>query len=146
MRVPQMPPDRNALLDSVMHEGADRLRLIFQTSGMVDHKGRYLHWDELRRKKSPSGLTPEELWVGTSMAREQAMQKLPLLDKMDAPFRFCEPQLVRATLRDLDMNAGGALGSDRSSVGPTGDDERVRDPSRSHRKHRARRRSTTTTP
>jgi len=118
MRIPRTPPNRKALFDRLLQENPARFSTIFENTGLVDDKGRYLHWDELRFKKNPAGLSVEEWWVGTRLARENAMQRLPLFDNTNTPFRFCEPQLVRATLRDLDMNAGGALGSDARNLGP----------------------------
>lgn len=118
MRMPKTPPNRQALFDQILKENLSHFPAILERSGVVDEKGRYLHWDELRFKKAPEGLTHEEWWVGTRLAREVAMQKIPLADGGGRKFRFCEPQTIRSDLRYLDMNAGGALGSDARNLGP----------------------------
>lgn len=84
----------------------------FMAASPVDDAGRYLHWDELRFKKPPQGFAPEEWWAATQMARSAAGQQINLVDKLGVKFSFCETPPLKATLRNLDMNAGGALASD----------------------------------
>src|SRR5690606_27438788 len=45
-----------------------------------------------------------------------ASQIVPLEDVGGAAFRFAEPPALKAMMRDLDMNAGGALASDVSDI------------------------------
>ncbi|MGH6871124.1 MAG: Fic family protein [Rhizomicrobium sp.] len=52
----------------------------------------------------------------TRLARRMASQKLPLADSQDNVFGFYEPPMLKAALRDLDMNAGGALSSDVTAL------------------------------
>jgi Fic family protein len=78
---------------------------------IVDEKGRYLHWDEFRRKSSNDGLSPEESWFATRTARIAAAQFVPLLDTAQRRFSFCEPPGLRAALQFADLNAGGTLGT-----------------------------------
>lgn len=118
MKLPQTPPNYTALLNNIVDPA--RLRFIIQHSTIVDDKGRYLHWDQLRFKQAPRGLTMEEFWTGTRMARRAAAQSLPLMDSANRPFSYCEPPSLRASLRYLDMNAGGSLASDATTLS-TGD-------------------------
>lgn len=83
---------------------------------MVDDKGRYLHWDELRFKVPPEGLSLEDWWLKTRFARKAAAQSLPIVDVAGRQFTFCEPPSLKLDLHNLDLNAGGALGSQKVSL------------------------------
>ncbi|RYG97311.1 MAG: Fic family protein, partial [Alphaproteobacteria bacterium] len=116
MRVPNQPPDRQTALDAILKEDSQRVRTFFENSKPVDDKGRYLHWDELRFKPLPDGLSAVQWWAATKLARHIIQQPLALKDKFGNPFRYCEPQVLKVILRFLDMNAGGALGADATAV------------------------------
>ena len=112
MRFPQIPPATIPIFQEIISEGAERAQALWANSKLVDDKGRYLHWDELRFKPTPAGLSHPQWWTGVRMARQVAAQTLPLLDAAGRTFTFCEPPLLKVALRYLDMNAGGALRSD----------------------------------
>lgn len=99
-----------------MSQGGARISELMRHSAAVDARGRYLHWDELRFKKPPAGFNVEEYWLATRMARSAASQPVPLTDVAGHRFSFCEPPSLKAALRDLDMNAGGALASDVTAL------------------------------
>lgn len=73
--------------------------------------GRYLHWDELRRRPPPEGLSSELWWASVSFARSGGMQALPLLDKAGAPFMFAIPEPVQVHLHHIDRDAAGQIRS-----------------------------------
>lgn len=115
MRLPRRPPSFSDVM-STLASDPDRFLDVFRSAQMVDSQGRYLHWDDFRFREPPPGLSKEEAWVATRMARDAASYKIPLLDISAQPFRFAEPPLLKAILRDLDMNAGGALAADRGGL------------------------------
>lgn len=121
MRIPTRPPDRHAIFDRSL-SNAD-FRRFMARSKIADEKSRYLHWDELRYKPKPAGLTHEEWWTAIRVARQIAGQTLPLTDKAGEDFWFCEPPSLKAAERFLDMNAGGALAAD--SIGVSSQEGRV---------------------
>ena len=116
MRFPHTPPDGAATFRNVVAHSAERTATFFAASKLVDAKGRYLHWDELRFKPAPGGLSSEEWWTAVRMARTVAEQELPLVDINESPFSFCEPMGLKSALRYLDMNAGGALRADSQGL------------------------------
>jgi Fic family protein len=117
MRLPRKPPDLSSLLTELSKRDSNRfVQVIGRQSGTVDEQGRYLHWDEMRFKKMPGDLTPEEVWMGTRMARSMTAQRLPLTDAAGTTFSYCEPPSLKASLRNLDMNAGGSLASDVNAL------------------------------
>ena len=116
MRFPQLPPDTLPIFKKAVEAGPEHIAKLWKHSRLVDAKGRYLHWDELRFRPAPDGLSHEEWWTAIRMARQVADQDTPLLDAKGDVFGFCEPAQLKADLRYLDMNAGGALRSDTHSM------------------------------
>lgn len=76
--------------------------------------GKYLHWDELRRRPAPEGLTHAEWWAAVTLARASSFQALPLLDKLGVPFVFATPSPVAIDLHHIDRDAAGHI---RASAG-----------------------------
>lgn len=71
--------------------------------------GKYLHWDELRHRQPPAGLSHEEWWAGVKLARAHAMKPIPLQDREGVPFRYMLPDGVLRLLHVIDQNAGGGI-------------------------------------
>jgi Fic family protein len=116
MRIPQPPPHEHKLLTKLFEEDGPRAMSLLTGGGLVDAKGRYLHWDEFRFKTPPDGLTHREWWVRTKFARTAAAQMLSVRDAAGRNFSFCEPPSLKLDLHKLDLNAGGALGLEKVSM------------------------------
>jgi Fic family protein len=71
--------------------------------------GKYLHWDELRRRPPPEGLTHAEWWAAVTVGRMASFQPLPLADKEGKPFVFAAPAPVAIDLHHIDRDAAGHL-------------------------------------
>lgn len=74
----------------------------------IDDKGRYLHWDEVRRRvdKYPD---PELAWFSIKNARNQISKKIPLKDIAGESFSFCIPDSLQCLLHQIDKMAGGNI-------------------------------------
>jgi Fic family protein len=59
----------------------------------------YMHWDELRYRTPPAGLTHEEWWALTKLARRSMQRNLPLLDQTGGGFVYA---LTDQVLREVD--------------------------------------------
>ncbi|TAN50966.1 MAG: Fic family protein [Methylococcaceae bacterium] len=70
--------------------------------------GAYLHWDQLRHRTPPEGLSTEQWWFGIRLARAGLWQALPLLDKSGRPFHFGTPEPVLFYLHHIDRDAAGS--------------------------------------
>ena len=73
----------------------------------------YLHWDKLRYKKPPKGLTVKE-WVGwvSRFCAGLLYKTCPhTVDKSARPFVYVEPVPVRRLLHELDIHIGPGLQS-----------------------------------
>jgi Fic family protein len=110
MHIPDTAPTLGRLLGSI---SADRLTPMVRQSTPLPG-GKYLHWDDLRYREPPEGLSREEWWAAVLLAREPAMQALPLLDKGGNPFRFAAPSLVQIHLHHIDRDAAGQI---RTAIG-----------------------------
>jgi Fic family protein len=103
MKNPQKPPDQKKLIANLKQETWAR---IFQNIKNHDFDARYLHWDELRFRKTPDGLTHEEWWLGLKLGRKSGYRTIPLKDKSAQPFHFCVPDLVTDLLHQIDRGGG----------------------------------------
>lgn len=74
--MPLRPPKVRDVLDRLTE---DRFKVVLEGKPLV--AGKYLHWDNVRHRKPPDELTPEEWWVGIKFARDSASDSMPLLDK-----------------------------------------------------------------
>jgi Fic family protein len=103
MKIPQSPPNLHKLVlsDPNLLEKLSRLL----SEGAED---RYLHWDELRFRTPPEGLTHEEWWAAVKLRRN--LKPFPLKDKAGREFRFMVPETVAQQLHFFDMGAGGRIG------------------------------------
>jgi len=71
--------------------------------------GRYLHWDELRHRNPPEGLTHEEWWSIIKVGRQGLLKPLPFRDKQGAHILFGMPDPVLQALHNIDRRAAGSL-------------------------------------
>ncbi|WP_254956721.1 MULTISPECIES: Fic family protein [unclassified Cyanobium] len=67
---------------------------------------RYLHWDELRHRTPPQGLSHEQWWLAEKLARRSTGTPLPLLSCDGSPFWLCQPPMLLQALHDIDRRAG----------------------------------------
>lgn len=107
MRIPQSPPDLNELLDEAMRSG--RWKDVLSASGNLPAPADYLHWDELRRRKPPDGLSHREWWMLLKLQRLNSLQVIPLRDRQGRAFRFSVPPQVAEPLHEIDLGGGGML-------------------------------------
>lgn len=105
MRLPLSPPDHATILARLDHESFGRL--FKHASPLVS--GRYIHWDELRHRECPEGLSHEEWWLSVWMGRSSLLKDLPLRDKSGAPFRLATPEPVLIHLHHIDRDAAGQI-------------------------------------
>ena len=101
MRFPQRPPDMQHLLPQtppgILH------RLYTQPELVTADK--YLHWDEIRRRTPPAGLTREQWWLQLKLERAVQRVTIPLFDPKGSPFHFVPTPLVQEALPPIDKRA-----------------------------------------
>lgn len=94
-------PDTQQLLSQIVSDRA-LFERVLDASSPTDSKGRYLHWEEVRHRKPPNGLTTEQYWLSLKLGRR--LQKLSpvLLDKQNRPFVLSTPDMVLRHLHEVD--------------------------------------------
>lgn len=73
--------------------------------------GRYLHWDDLRRRKPPGDLTHEEWWLALRLGRSSGRKVLPFEDIDGRPFTYVLTDEALEMLHRIDRFASGNLGA-----------------------------------
>lgn len=104
MRIPQTSPSLKTLVTGLANP--ERLFTILQTVSSPTCEGRYLHWDELRFRKPPEGLTHPEWWLGLKMRRQTGDRTIPLKAHGGQEFHFTVPDLVTDLLHQIDRGGG----------------------------------------
>jgi Fic family protein len=104
MRIPKTSPSFKKLVTGLSEP--DRLFTILQAVSSPTCEGRYLHWDELRFRKPPEGLTHQEWWLGLKMRRQTGYRTIPLKDEGGQEFHFTVPDLVTDLLHQIDRGGG----------------------------------------
>ncbi|MBN8458852.1 MAG: Fic family protein [Verrucomicrobia bacterium] len=103
MKLPAQPPSMQEIFGKISPE---RLNLVM-SSRLEDD---YRHWDDLRHRKPPEGLTLEEWWCALKIRRFVAMKALPLTDSQGKPFSYSTPDRIAKQLHEIDLGAGGRIG------------------------------------
>ncbi len=78
----------------------------------------YLHWDQLRHREPPEGLTHEAWWYSLKLGRIRGARNLPLGDNEGRPFSYTLPNQALAQLHAIDSQARGQIGVDEQVTGP----------------------------
>lgn len=103
-------PAAPAPFGTLLERHSDRLPALVAHGVRPTVGGRYLHWDALRRRDPPTGLTRAEWWTGIKLSRVGLSRLLPLRDVRGRPFSFMLPDGVQEALHRIDSRAHGRIG------------------------------------
>jgi Fic family protein len=84
---------------------------------------RYYHWDEIRHRKPPDGLTVKQWWVLISISRQQRHVE-GLVDRGGVGFFFGQPDPISEQLHRIDCELAGRLGDAAEPVANEGTRDR----------------------
>jgi Fic family protein len=104
MRIPRRAPALEKLVSGLPQ--SDRVVQILQAVENVTTESRYFHYDELRFRKPPEGLSHEEWWLGLKLRRSAGYRTIPLKDTNGQNFQFTVPDLVTDLLHQIDRGGG----------------------------------------
>ena len=82
---------------------------VFQAGVTPLVDGRYMHWDSVRKRTPPSGLTHQQWWLGIAFARQASLRDIPLLSTTGQFFRYSLPDPMLELLHWIDQHAAGEL-------------------------------------
>src|SRR5262245_6442898 len=105
MSFPRRPPPFPELLRQVAPE---RLGQILATVPGPTVSGKYLHWDDLRHREPPAGLTVAEWWLGLKLRRTPDMS-IGLADAAGRPFSFRVTDAIQGELHAIDLLTGRVI-------------------------------------
>lgn len=105
MKLPLSPPDL-PFTTELMSQLTE-----LQLSPLI--KDRYLHWDEVRHREPPKGVSSEVWWASIKLARMGTSTALPLTDKYGRPFIFTMPPSVIEKLHRIDTMGAGQIKAPR---------------------------------
>lgn len=126
MKIPLPPPDLGELIQDTSTQSPDRFLEILRMGIGPETNGKYFHWDQLRHRTPPEGLSHEEWWLATKQARLSIRKKLELKDPQGANFNLALTEGLLRKLHQMDRDAGGAIrtGGPMSTI--TSDENRDR--------------------
>ncbi len=110
MKIPQKPPELDGILKATLEQKGSKAinRLFFEKTGPAPGN-KYLHWDKLRYREPPKGLTLEEWWASVKISRQSLYRELPFTDTNGKPFQYAPFDLIYEQLHEIDVNAGGSF-------------------------------------
>lgn len=74
---------------------------------LVPAGGRYLHWEELRRRTPPAHFTLDEWWLAIKFSRFASLREIPLRDSAGSSFRIAMVDQVQEMVHQIDQRAVG---------------------------------------
>ena len=111
MKIPAIPPT----LEEILSKSDKKARMkqfveIFAKGISSSPKGKYRHWETLKRLQPPDGLSSIEWWAGIKYARLQTRREVPLLqDKDGKPFIYSLADPVLELLHEVERDASGRI-------------------------------------
>lgn len=106
VKVPMPPPSTEEVLDSLGLDGFER---IFSSGVKASQNGQYRHWDEIRHREPPEGLSLEEWWAAIKFSRQREFHALPLTDKDGRPFQYMMPDKAWERVHKMDQRIGSRI-------------------------------------
>jgi Fic family protein len=122
MKIPQTPPPFEKTYRNLTKE---RQAAVFFHPGGSGADKRYLHWNDLRRRTPPEGLSTTEWWMVVKFSRMRDYRPLPLKDKKDRPCVFSAPDSLQQSLHEIDRGLGFALNLPESVTQPDARDSYI---------------------
>ncbi len=114
LKIPVKPPDFEELFDTVTPEKISR---VFQAGVKASPEGVYRHWDDLRGRTPPEGLSLKEWWFAIKWTRLNAAHSLPFNSTDGHPFSFWMPDGAWERVHKIDQGAGGRIACDEPFLG-----------------------------
>jgi ribosomal protein S18 acetylase RimI-like enzyme len=99
----------DSLINQAGANGGERLTAILRAGLRPTVDGKYRHWDTLRHLSPPEGLTLQEWWLGTKLARSNIWHQIPLADAHGQPFGYCMADPAYEMTHLVDRQASGEI-------------------------------------
>jgi len=113
MKIPLSPPP---LKELIQEANAETLPQLAQLRLGPLANGKYLHWDDLRHRTPPTGLSHKIWWLALSLARSVSAHTLPFHDKQGKAFTYSLPEPLLKNLHEIDRSAGLVPGGEDNTA------------------------------
>ena len=113
MRIPETPPDLSEAFD--LHS-----RMLLQLAKGELHlpeSAEYVHWDQLRRMKPPSGFNHQSWWLALKLKRGNR-NTVPLTDQNGEAFGYSLVDPIPEQLHRIDRDAAGRIETPEEITNP----------------------------
>ena len=105
-KMPMPPPQ----LDDVLKDrGTDAFRRIVLSDVKASQNGQYRHWDEIRHRTPPDGMSSEEWWIAIKFARQREYHSIPLTDAAGDEFMYMMPDKAWERVHKIDQRLAGHI-------------------------------------
>ena len=115
MKLPLKPPPFEELFAELIYSGK-YMELSKCFYGNAPKK--YLHWDQLRHRQPPDGLTLKQWWHFIKAQRVAASKNTTLPDKQGNFFNYNITESISERLHEIDMKSGGSIQAKDKSINP----------------------------
>jgi Fic family protein len=116
MKIPLRPPPVNQIVRVLAEENTRRLAELLLMDIGPEQNGNYFHWDQLRHRQPPEGLSHEEWWLLIKKARGANKKVIGLEDPHNNKFSFTLTEALHKKLSQMDRDAAGAIATDAPVV------------------------------
>ncbi len=121
MKKPETPPDTDEVLFEAVEQKRFDAIFPFIHSPLVG--GQYLHWDKLRYREPPGGLSHREWWFALKVSRRSSYETVPLEDQSGRSFRYSLAGSIPERLHEIDLEAGGSIQMPKQITNPDTKDQ-----------------------
>ncbi|MYG83363.1 MAG: Fic family protein [Candidatus Dadabacteria bacterium] len=115
MKLPLKPPPFEELFPELINSGK-YMELSKRFYGNAPKK--YLHWDQLRHRQVPEGLTLKQWRSFIKTQRVAASKNITLPDKQGKPFNYNMTESISQVLHGIDMESGGSIQIEDKDIDP----------------------------
>lgn len=119
MPLAQSAPKFRAMFKEYLDaENTGRLLELMEQSGLDDSP--YYHWDQLRHREPPAGLTHREWWFCLKSQRNSQRREVPLKMKDGSNFWFSMTDELHKLSDEITHRAGGSISDDNETLSSGG--------------------------
>jgi Fic family protein len=119
MKIPRIPDNSQPIWTLPQPRLTQILELV--RSPIV--RGKYLHWDKLRHRRPPEGISHEEWWKAIKFHRMTGAKQVPLADRMGQRFSYNIVDPIPEQLHSIDLGTGGLVQMPEQIVNPESRDQ-----------------------
>lgn len=104
----KLPVPAPTFADSLEKHASELVAILRMKLG-PEVNGSYIHWDKLRHRPPPQGLSVGGWWLGLKLARTSIAKSIPLLAKDHAEFKVSPAGAMQRHLHYIDREAAGSI-------------------------------------